>query len=359
MQKETPIIQVKDIKVQFPLREGTVKAVDGVSFNIYPGRTLGVVGESGSGKSVTARAIMQILGYPGKIVDGNILFNQRDNDNGFPDLDLAQLDPKGREIRAIRGGKIAMIFQEPMASLSPVHTIANQIIEAIRLHQPVSRREARDQAIELLRLVNMPKPEQVIDYYPHQLSGGMRQRAVIAMALSSQPMLLIADEPTTALDVTTEAQILELMRDLQEKFGMAIMYITHNLGVIAEMAEDVIVMYLGRVVERADVDSIFHDPKHPYTKALLESIPKLTEESSGTRLAAIKGMVPDPFSLPKGCTFHPRCAEFIPGLCDQFDPPDVDLGEGRNVRCHLHDPDFIAKQTKLASQSESKMEVTS
>lgn len=337
-EQETPIIELKDIKVQFALREGTVKAVDGVTFNIKPGKTLGVVGESGSGKSVSARAIMQIIGHPGKIVNGDIYF-RRPNGNGKAGdevINLAKLDPRGNEIRKIRGGEIAMVFQEPMTSLSPVHTIANQIMEAILLHQDVSKQEARKQAIEMLRLVNMPKPEQVIDSYPHQLSGGMRQRAMIAMALSCKPTLLIADEPTTALDVTTEAQILELMRNLQEQLGMAILYITHNLGVIAEMTEDVIVMYLGKVVERGDVDSIFHDPKHPYTRDLLKSIPKMTEENEGERLQAIEGMVPDPFSLPSGCTFHPRCQEFIKDVCDVKEPPDIDLGNGRYVRCHLY-----------------------
>jgi oligopeptide/dipeptide ABC transporter ATP-binding protein len=337
-EQETPIIELKDIKVQFALREGTVKAVDGVTFNIKPGKTLGVVGESGSGKSVSARAIMQIIGHPGKIVNGDIYFRRPNGHSKAGDevINLAKLNPRGNEIRKIRGGEIAMVFQEPMTSLSPVHTIANQIMEAILLHQDVSKQEARNQAIEMLRLVNMPKPEQVIDSYPHQLSGGMRQRAMIAMALSCKPTLLIADEPTTALDVTTEAQILELMRNLQEQLGMAILYITHNLGVIAEMTEDVIVMYLGKVVERGDVDSIFHGPKHPYTRDLLKSIPKMTEENEGERLQAIEGMVPDPFSLPSGCTFHPRCQEFIKGVCDVKEPPDVDLGNGRYVRCHLY-----------------------
>ncbi len=333
-----PIIELKDIKVQFELREGTVKAVDGVTFNIKPGKTLGVVGESGSGKSVTARAIMQIIGHPGKIVNGDIFFHHLDANGKVGDevINLAKLDPRGKEIRKIRGGKIAMVFQEPMTSLSPVHTIANQIMEAILLHQDMTKREAREQAIEMLRLVNMPKPEQAIDNYPHQLSGGMRQRAMIAMALSCKPTLLIADEPTTALDVTTEAQILELMRSLQERLGMAILYITHNLGVIAEMTEDVIVMYLGKVVERGDVDSIFHDPKHPYTRDLLKSIPNMLEETEGTRLQAIEGMVPDPFSLPKGCTYHPRCQDCMAGVCDVKEPPDIDLGNGRYTRCHLY-----------------------
>jgi peptide/nickel transport system ATP-binding protein len=336
--QDKPIIEVKDIKVQFELREGTVKAVDGVTFNIKAGKTLGVVGESGSGKSVTARAIMQIIGHPGKIVNGDIFFRSPDANGNVEDeaINLAKLDPRGKQIRQIRGGEIAMVFQEPMTSLSPVHTIANQIMEAILLHQNVTKREAREQAIEMLRLVNMPKPEQVIDSYPHQLSGGMRQRAMIAMALSCKPTLLIADEPTTALDVTTEAQILELMRSLQERLGMAILYITHNLGVIAEMTEDVIVMYLGKVVERGDVDSIFHDPKHPYTRDLLKSIPNMLEETEGARLQAIEGMVPDPFSQPKGCSFHPRCQEFMKGVCDVTEPPDIGLGNGRYVRCHLY-----------------------
>ncbi len=331
--KSDALIDVKNLKVHFTMREGTVKAVDDVSFSIPRGKTLGVVGESGCGKSVTSRAVLRIVPHPGKIVAGQILFNRN---GGSQSIDLAQMDARGQEIRKIRGGEIAMVFQEPMTSLSPVHNIANQIMEAIMLHQDVTKREARAQAIEMLRLVNMPKPEQVIDYYPHQLSGGMRQRAMIAMALSCKPSLLIADEPTTALDVTTEAQILELMRDLQERLGMAILYITHNLGVIAEMTENVIVMYLGKVVERGDVDSIFHDPKHPYTRDLLKSIPKLTGETRGKRLQAIKGMVPDPFSLPKGCSFHPRCTEFIKGVCDAVEPPDVALGNGRFVKCHLY-----------------------
>jgi peptide/nickel transport system ATP-binding protein len=335
-EQDRPIIELKDIKVQFPLREGTVKAVDGVTFSIKPGKTLGVVGESGSGKSVSARAIMQIIGHPGRIEDGEILFRRRDeNGIGGEVIDIVQLDPRGSEIRRIRGREIAMVFQEPMTSLSPVHTIANQIMEAILLHQDVTRRQAREQAIEMLRLVHMPKPEQVIDNYPHQLSGGMRQRSMIAMALSCKPTLLIADEPTTALDVTTEAQILELMRSLQEQLGMAILYITHNLGVVAEMTEDVIVMYLGKVVERGDVDSIFHDPQHPYTRDLLKSIPRMTHTEK-KRLQAIEGMVPDPFSLPRGCTFHPRCQDFMEGVCDVTEPPDIVLGSGRNVRCHLY-----------------------
>lgn len=331
-EKSDALIDVKNLTVHFTVREGTVKAVDNVSFNIPHGKTLGVVGESGCGKSVTSRAVLRIVPHPGKIIAGQILFNRN---GGSQPIDLAQMDAKGREIRRIRGGEIAMVFQEPMTSLSPVHTIANQIMEAILLHQNVSKQAAREQAIEMLRLVNMPKPEQTIDSYPHQLSGGMRQRAMIAMALSCKPTLLIADEPTTALDVTTEAQILDLMRDLQDRLGMAIMYITHNLGVVAEMAEAVIVMYLGKIVERADVDTIFHDPKHPYTRNLLLSVPRLGQKTAH-RLQAIKGMVPDPFNLPRGCPFHPRCPDFMPGVCDVTPPPEVEVSKGHTALCHLY-----------------------
>jgi peptide/nickel transport system ATP-binding protein len=331
-QKSDVLIDVKNLKVHFSMREGTVKAVDDVSFGIPRSKTLGVVGESGCGKSVTSRAVLRIVPHPGKIIAGKILFNRN---RGSQPIDLVQMDARGREIRKIRGGEIAMVFQEPMTSLSPVHTVANQIMEAILLHQDVSKREAREQAIEMLRLVNMPKPEQTIDSYPHQLSGGMRQRAMIAMALSCKPGLLIADEPTTALDVTTEAQILDLMRELQDQLGMAIMYITHNLGVVAEMAEEVIVMYLGKIVEQADVDTIYHNPQHPYTRNLLLSIPRLGQKT-GRRLQAITGMVPDPFNLPQGCPFHPRCPDFMPGLCDAALPPEVEISPGHTVLCHLH-----------------------
>jgi peptide/nickel transport system ATP-binding protein len=331
-EKADSLIDVKNLKVYFTMREGTVKAVDDVSFGIPRSKTLGVVGESGCGKSVTSRAVLRIVPHPGKIIAGQILFNRN---GGSQPIDLVQMDARGREIRKIRGGEIAMVFQEPMTSLSPVHTVANQIIEAILLHQDVSKREARVQAIEMLRLVNMPKPEQTIDSYPHQLSGGMRQRAMIAMALSCKPGLLIADEPTTALDVTTEAQILDLMRELQDRLGMAIMYITHNLGVVAEMAEEVIVMYLGKIVEQADVDTIYHNPQHPYTRNLLLSIPRLGQKT-GRRLQAIKGMVPDPFNLPQGCPFHPRCPDFMPGVCDTASPPEVEISPGHTVLCHLH-----------------------
>jgi peptide/nickel transport system ATP-binding protein len=300
---------------------------------MYQGETLGVVGESGCGKSITARSIMRIVPRPGRILEGEITY-YRTLGNFVEQIDLTQLDPKGYEIRNIRGMEISMVFQEPMTSFSPVHTIGSQVVEAIMLHQPVNKVEARERAIEMLRKVGMPQPESTIDYYPHQLSGGMRQRCMIAMALVCRPSLLIADEPTTALDVTTEAQILKLMRDLQHDLGMAIMFITHNLGVIAQMAERVIVMYLGRIVEEADVDTIFYAPKHPYTQALLRSIPRLGHEEA--RLASIRGSVPNPYDTPSGCKFHPRCSEAIYGVCDRQEPGMIEVDVGHRVRCVLY-----------------------
>jgi oligopeptide/dipeptide ABC transporter ATP-binding protein len=331
-----PLIEVKDIKVYFYLDEGTVRAVEGVSFDIQRGETLGVVGESGCGKSVTSQAIMRIVPSPGKIVQGDILFH-RYHQNGYSEMiELTQLDPRGSQIRNIRGNEIAVIFQEPMTSLSPVHTIGNQIMEVIMLHQKVDQAQARATAIEMLAHVGLPQPELRIDAYPHQLSGGMRQRAMIAMALSCHPSLLIADEPTTALDVTTEAQILELMKRLQQEFGMAIMFITHNLGVIAEMADNVVVMYLGKEVELASVDDIFYDPYHPYTRALLRSIPRIGRKSR-QRLHTIAGVVPDPYNIPKGCPYHPRCQEYKAGVCRSDEEiPFVQVKPGHWVRCWLH-----------------------
>src|SRR5712692_5331490 len=310
----TPLLSVRNLKTYFPQDEGTVKAVDGVSFDLYPGRTLGIVGESGCGKSITARSILRIVDRPGRIVAGQILFRRqkgtRVSDTSAM-VDLAQLAPYDEDMRAIRGAEIALIFQEPMSSFSPVHTIGNQLIEAILLHQRVSKREARARALEVLRHVGIPLPEQRLEAYAYQLSGGLRQRAMIAMALSCNPSLLIADEPTTALDVTTQAQILDLMRRLQQEYGMAIMLITHDLGVVAEMADDVVVMYLGRVVEQAPVDEIFYAPKHPYTQALLRSIPHIRSKPR-EHLASIAGFVPHPYNRPSGCPFHTRCASFMP-----------------------------------------------
>jgi oligopeptide/dipeptide ABC transporter ATP-binding protein len=333
-----PLLSVHNLKTYFPQDEGMVKAVDGTSFELYPGQTLGIVGESGCGKSITARSILRIIDRPGRIVEGEILFRRRKTlDGGRTDevVDLTKLDPNGQDMRAIRGAEIALVFQEPMSSFSPVHTVGDQIIEAVMLHQQVNRREARDKAIDMLRLVGIPLPEQRVDQLSNQLSGGLRQRAMIAMALSCHPTLLIADEPTTALDVTTQAQILDLMRHLQREYGMAIMLITHDLGVIAEMADTVVVMYLGRVVEQASVDEIFYAPKHPYTQALLKSIPRIRSKAR-ERLASITGSVPHPYNRPAGCPFHPRCAAFMPGVCNQDEPQLQAVGEQHLVSCFLY-----------------------
>ena len=329
-----PLLSVHNLHTHFPQEEGTVKAVDGVSFDLYPGRTLGIVGESGCGKSMTARSILRIIDRPGRIVAGQIRFRRR---NAPPDsmTDLTQLDANSADMRAIRGAEIALVFQEPMSSFSPVHTIGNQIVEAILLHQQVSRRQARARAIEVFRDVGIPLPEQRLDAYAHQLSGGLRQRAMIAMALVCNPSLLIADEPTTALDVTTQAQILDLLRHLQAAYGMAIMLITHDLGVVAEMADDVVVMYLGRVVEHAPVDELFHAPKHPYTQALLRSIPHIRSRSR-ERLASVAGVVPHPYNRPAGCPFHPRCESSMPGVCDRQTPSLLPIGAQHDVSCMLY-----------------------
>ena len=332
-----PLIQVRDIKVYFYLDEGTVRAVEGVTFDIGRGKTLGVVGESGCGKSVTSQAIMRIVPSPGEIVSGDIYFHRYKQDGSVEKIEITKLDPRGPEIRSIRGNEIAKIFQEPMTSLSPVHTIGNQIMEAIILHQKVGKEEAREIAIDVLGEVGMPQPDERIDYYSHQLSGGMRQRAMIAMALSCHPSLLIADEPTTALDVTTEAQILELMKALQKEYGMAIMFITHNLGVIAEMADDVVVMYLGKEVELASVDETFYDPYHPYTRDLMRSIPRIGRKSM-ERLHTITGSVPDPYNIPTGCPYHPRCQDYMPGKCDlDRELPFYEVKPNHFARCLLYE----------------------
>ncbi len=345
MNDRNALLQMKDLKTYFFLDEGTVKAVDGADLEIKTCSTLGVVGESGCGKSVAARSIMRIVAKGGKIVNGEIIFHQqlRDPETGSRSsdlvdiIDLATLDPQSDKIRSIRGAEISMVFQEPMTSLSPVHTIGNQIGEVISLHQKLDPKRARERVIEMLARVGMPHPRRTIDRYPHELSGGMRQRAMIAMALSCHPSLLIADEPTTALDVTTEAQILKLMRQLQEELGMSIMFITHNLGVVAQMADQVVVMYLGKVVEDASVDDLFYKPLHPYTQALLQSIPRLgAKKGRNERLASIRGSVPDPYNLPRGCPFHPRCAKRIPNVCDVEEPPLIKVDSGHQVRCVLY-----------------------
>ncbi len=336
MQANT-LLQVQDLRVHFPLREGVVRAVEGVDFEIKQGSTVGLVGESGCGKSVTAFSILQIIGKPGKIVGGKILLNRSvEGSSQIKDVvDLAALDPRGKEMRSIRGKDIAMIFQEPMTSLSMMHTVGFQIMEAIELHQPMPKKEARERVIEILGRVGIPKPAQRVDAYPFELSGGMRQRAMIAMALVCSPRLLIADEPTTALDVTMQAQIMELILELQRDMGMSVMLITHDLGVIAETCDNVLVMYLGEVVENANVKSLFADPKHPYTSALMRSIPRLGH-GKNWEVEPIEGMVPDPYNRPKGCPFHPRCVSFIPDLCDRVHPEMITLSDGRGVRCHLY-----------------------
>jgi peptide/nickel transport system ATP-binding protein len=332
MNGEDILLSVRDVRTYFFQDEGTVKAVDGASFDVQTGKTLGIVGESGCGKSVTTQSILRLVEKPGRIVNGEIHLRQADGKV----VDLVQLQPNSAEMRAIRGGEIGLVFQEPMTSFSPVHTIGDQIIEAIRLHMPVGKAEARKIGIEALRSVGIPKPERRIDEYSFELSGGLRQRAMISVALSCSPRLLIADEPTTALDVTTQAQILDLLRNLQNKNGMAIMLITHNLGVVAEMADDVVVMYLGRVVEEGPVDDIFHKPLHPYTRALLRSIPSIDSQPR-VKLPTISGSIPHPHNRPSGCPFHPRCESFIKGRCDAAEPGLVRVSERQKVSCFLYD----------------------
>jgi peptide/nickel transport system ATP-binding protein len=331
---ESPLIEVRDLYVNFHTTLGVIRALNGVSFRIPRGKVVGVVGESGSGKTITGLSIMQLVPPPGRMAGGEILL--RPNPEDTP-VDVLEYERNGAEMRGIRGDDVSMIFQEPMTSLNPSYTIGDQIMEAILLHQTPDKAEAEKRAVEILRKVGMPNPDRVITSYPHQLSGGMRQRAMIAMALSCTPKLLIADEPTTALDVTTEAQILDVMRDLQAEIGMSIMFITHNMGVVAQMCDEVAVMYLGRIVERATVDDIFYDPKHPYTISLLRSIPRLGA-SHGKRLEVIKGSVPDPYSTVSGCPFHPRCPSAIAGTCDTLVPEETTVNGDpmRTVRCHLY-----------------------
>jgi oligopeptide/dipeptide ABC transporter ATP-binding protein len=327
-----PFLEVKGLRTSFYLFEGVVRAVDGVDFTIGRGETLGVIGESGCGKSITARSILRVLPAAGRIEGGTALL-YRGGSGDRQCVDLLALDPKGEEIRRIRGKEISMIFQEPMTSFGPLHTIGNQICEAILLHQAgVTKHDARTLAIELLARVGIPMPLRAVDAYPHQLSGGMRQRAMIAMALSCNPSLLIADEPTTALDVTIQAQILLLLKELRQEMGMAIMFITHNLGVIAETADKVAVMYMGKIVEQASITEIFDNPRHPYTQALLRSIPRIDDDSE-QRLASIKGSIPDPYSYPSGCCFSERCSEYIEGVCDQAMPAFVEQWPEHSVRC--------------------------
>ena len=333
------LLQIDDLHVQFQLREGIVHAVKGVSMTLPRNSTLGVVGESGCGKSITAKALMQILPSRARITQGRVLFAPRDTEDGGKPIELTKLKPDSKAMRRIRGADIAMIFQEPMTSFSPVHTIGNQIMESIILHQGKTKKEAREVAIEMLKLVRVPLAERRVDAYPHELSGGLRQRCMIAMALACRPRLLIADEPTTALDVTIQAQILELLERLQKELGMAVMMITHDLGVIAETADEVAVMYLGRIVEQASVEDLFNNPMHPYTRGLLASIPRMGESHKHRRLTSIPGSVPDPFSVPRGCPFHPRCDKFMKGVCDErYVPPlrEVEPLTSHKAACFLY-----------------------
>ncbi|MBW1690337.1 MAG: ABC transporter ATP-binding protein [Deltaproteobacteria bacterium] len=321
------LLQVRELKTYFFTFEGVAKAVDDVSFYLNKGETLGLVGESGCGKSVTAQSVMRLIPEPpGKIVHGII---------DFDSIDLVTLTMD--KMRGIRGNRISMIFQEPMTSLNPVYTIGNQISEMFILHEKLSKRNSWEKSIEMLRKVKIPEAEKRVHEYPHQLSGGMRQRAMIAMALSCNPEILIADEPTTALDVTIQAQILELMMQLKEEFEAAIMLITHDLGVIAEIAQRIAVMYAGRIVEEGQTESIFEDPKHPYTRGLLKSIPKLGERAryGRQRLQEVSGIVPSLYELPPGCSFCPRCPESM-AMCRDKVPELVDVGGAHRVRCWLY-----------------------
>ncbi len=332
------LLEIEGLAVHFGLDEGLLKAVDGVDLVLRRKSTLGVVGESGCGKSVTSQAIMGIVPHPG-VVEGSVRLHRRRN-GGEETLDLVALPPDGELMRSIRGKDITMIFQEPMTSFSPLYTMGNQLMEAILLHRTRDRRQAREIAVQMLAKVGIADPGKRIDEYPHEFSGGMRQRVMIAMALSCNPELLIADEPTTALDVTIQAQVLELMKGLQAEFGMSILYITHDLGVIAEMCNDVAVMYLGKIVELAGADDIFHDPRHPYTTGLLKSIPRIGSRDKG-KLASIEGTVPVPLDLPPRCGFFDRCPLMIKGLCDREAVPMAEVAPGHRVRCFLC-PEVVA-----------------
>ena len=323
------VLQVEDLRTSFFTDEGELRAVDGVSFSVRAGRTLAVVGESGCGKSVTAHSILRLVNRPGRITGGRVVLHPA----GEEALDLLALPDHAPQLYRARGGLAAMIFQEPQAALSPVHTIGNQVCEAILLHQPVSRREAEARALEMLQKVGIREPQARMKQYPHELSGGMRQRVVIAMALVCRPLLLVADEPTTALDVTLQAQMLALLKDLQAELDTAIMLITHDLAVVAQVADEVLVMYLGRVVERAPVRALMTQPRHPYAQGLLASRPSLRGPRL-KRLPSIEGAVPALSAIPPGCPFHPRCPHARPGVCDQGAPPPLRaLAEGHEVAC--------------------------
>ncbi|HAR40315.1 MAG TPA: peptide ABC transporter ATP-binding protein [Coprothermobacter sp.] len=326
------ILEIKNLQVTFYTEDGIVHALQGVSYEVPDNETLGVVGESGCGKSVTALTVMRLLPKPqARVESGEIWF--KDKETG---QEINILEQSEEHMRHIRGNKISMIFQEPMTALNPVYTVGDQIMEAVMVHNPgISNKEARERAIEMLKVVGIPAPEKRVDDYPHQMSGGMRQRVMIAMALSTNPEILIADEPTTALDVTIQAQILDLMNRLQEQFGMSIILITHNLGVVAQNADRIAVMYLGRIVEKAAVRDIFHNPKHPYTEGLLASVPRLDKGGQKEHLPGIMGNLPSPYNPPPGCKFHPRCP-YVFDRCRVEEPPEVEVSPGHIVCCWLH-----------------------
>ncbi|MFF2479413.1 ABC transporter ATP-binding protein [Paenibacillus sp. NPDC058071] len=332
-QQEQPILSVKDLKIKIKMDNGIMNAVDGVDFNIYKGKTLGLVGESGCGKSLTSRSIISI--NPKECVTtGNVEYHSPTE----PELNgtnLLSLKPTGKQIRSIRGRKISMIFQEPMTAFSPMYTIGNQIVEAIRIHQTKDKKKAKQIALEMLAKVGISDQEKRFDQFPHEFSGGMRQRAMISMALSCNPEILIADEPTTALDVTIQAQVLELMKSLQAEYGMAILLVTHDLGIIAEMCDEVAVMYLGKIVEQAPVKEIFANPKHPYTKGLMKSMPRLGGGKT-KRLDSIEGSVPLPIDMPPMCGFYDRCKDRIEGVCNTRAVPNTQVSDDHTVRCFLY-----------------------
>ena len=326
------VLDVRNLQISFRTDEGLITPVDGVSFQVRKGTTLGIVGESGSGKSVSTKALMKLLPKTSSIgAESQLWFRKKDGSM----IDIAPVPPDSAEIRHIRGGEMGMIFQEPMASFSPVWTVGNQMMESIRLHRNAGKAEARDIAVDMLDRVGISNPALRVDQYPHEMSGGMRQRCMIALALSTNPNLLIADEPTTALDVTIQAQILELMAELQNALHMSIIFITHDMGVIAHIADDVAVMYLGRIVEYGPTAEVIHNPRHPYTRGLLAALPSLDELKR--RLTPVGGDIPGPMERPRGCPFHPRCAEFKPGVCNAAIPRYTPTAGGGAVSCFLYD----------------------
>ncbi len=327
------LMQVKNLQISWHLDKTLIPIVCGLNFSLEPGKVLALVGESGCGKSVTSLSLLRLLAKELKIVEGEILFNGTDNDGT---VDIAKLNPRGKEIQEIRGGMASMIFQEPMSSFSPLYTIGHQIIEVIQQHKNNTKEEAREITVDLLRKVGLADPEKAVDRFPGEFSGGMRQRAMIAKALSCNPRLLIADEPTTALDVTIQAQILDLMNDVKEEFGTSIIFISHDLGVVGQVADDVAIMYMGSIVEKGPVKEIFKRPKHPYTMKLLDAIPRLGDLEDRKRLEPIRGSVPTLFSRPKGCAFHDRCDYFMKGICDESFPDLRKISEDQQVACHLY-----------------------